>query len=686
MEFDILDNAINGIFEGTALLFTGAGYSFGALNILGQPILGAGELSEFLLNECGLEKDTDLKYASAQYKEQYGSHRLIKLLRDLYTISVPSEDHFFISSLEWNRIYTTNYDDLFEKAAEKSRIKITPIDLNSRCKDYVDKSHISIHINGFINALNHNTLDNSFKLSEQSFFTSSFADNEWSSVFRTDVAESDYVIFIGHSLNYDLDIARILNSITNHDKIIFISSVNEQPRNIFRLNQLGHCFPIGLSGFVNRIRDLKKSFVPKPKSLEYYYKSYYCHKFVNYKFEKITGDNIFDLLFYGKVREDYIYNSYFVDSIDAQYVIPRRKLTERIVTNMFSKKKKVFIIHSDLGNGKTVFSKTIKHVLLKEGFVVFERKENTPFNSKDLEQIALNSKRAVLIENFHRYISEIKEIVKYLPEDTKYIFTSRSVFCEVGLEQLTDSHAFDLSEINVYDINKLDNDDIILAMEILSKHGFWREFANLWPEKKQKLLTSKCNSEISSILMMILKSDTIKKKLRELVSDISFNRVYVNIIYTILLLNIIGEEIDFDDYPDFVNAEIINSAEFRNNNVVKQLVDFKYNTISFKSPILAQVIMGQLNDITQVIEALTNLAKRTAEKNYHGKYDKLQKSLTLYSNMQLIMKDFGQVGKYAEKYYENIKGLSFTKANHCFGYSFQLLSLILGILIIAKLV
>ena len=78
-----------------------------------------------------------------------------------------------------------------------------------------------MHLNGFIDRLDRNTIGSEFKLTESSYLTASLIDSEWIMVFRNDLKLARAVFFVGYSL-YDLDIKRILNESPHLRKTFFI--------------------------------------------------------------------------------------------------------------------------------------------------------------------------------------------------------------------------------------------------------------------------------------------------------------------------------------------------------------------------------------------------------------------------------------------------------------------------------
>ena len=124
--------------------------------------------------------------------------------------------------------------------------------------------NICFHINGSIQNLTKSELNTSFKLSDYSYNTNLFVNNQWGNLFKLDLKTYSTIIFIGFSMKYDLDIKRIVNKI-NKDKIIFVVNENEPDVNQKFLSKYGSVEPIGLDGFMNAVNNVKKTYNPIEK-------------------------------------------------------------------------------------------------------------------------------------------------------------------------------------------------------------------------------------------------------------------------------------------------------------------------------------------------------------------------------------------------------------------------------------
>jgi len=165
------EKAIEYALAGKALLFLGAGFSRMAINLLDVEMGDATELSYKLCRQMGLKENGDLSKDSNHYLRSKSSTELISLLREEFkckSIKSDSDDlaeetYKGIVDVNWNEVYTTNYDDVYETTAKIIGKKITPVTLSNNPRQY-SKNEIVVHINGYIDKLTKDTLKSEFKL------------------------------------------------------------------------------------------------------------------------------------------------------------------------------------------------------------------------------------------------------------------------------------------------------------------------------------------------------------------------------------------------------------------------------------------------------------------------------------------------------------------------------------------
>ncbi len=83
--------------NGTSVLFTGAGFSFGAKNVNGSMPKDSVSLSKAICKIAEIDETGDLYYSSEYCLENKPHHELIDLLKSEYTIMSVSSSHEIIA-------------------------------------------------------------------------------------------------------------------------------------------------------------------------------------------------------------------------------------------------------------------------------------------------------------------------------------------------------------------------------------------------------------------------------------------------------------------------------------------------------------------------------------------------------------------------------------------------------------
>lgn len=105
-----INTAINLALEGNAILFAGSGFSYGAKNLNGEGFHTGDGLRDIIAKGCGITPTRPLSVVSEFYISERSDDELIELLKREFTLSSIEAWHKTIMSIQWKRIYTTNYD------------------------------------------------------------------------------------------------------------------------------------------------------------------------------------------------------------------------------------------------------------------------------------------------------------------------------------------------------------------------------------------------------------------------------------------------------------------------------------------------------------------------------------------------------------------------------------------------
>lgn len=629
-----IEQAINKVDLGNCMLFTGAGFSRGATGSDPKKELqSAWELAQLLYKECtGAEdRDGNLEDASNLYIETNGEFALIEFLKENFTAFDITPSQEYIGSIQWKRIYTTNYDNVLDLAYSRNKKRLEKVYLSRSIQDYKGMSNMCIHLNGSIDNLTPDTLMSEFKLTTNSYLTEDFKASEWVTLFMGDLQTSDAIFFIGYSMNFDLDIQRIVKDVATIDvmkaKCFFIVHPDESDRNIRRIENFGTPVKIGLDGFV----ELLKKRAPVSNLAPRVYHSFRQSSALSFP-TRISHDDIIQLFVKGDVRPDYLAASMSLPN-EYLYCITRSNLKD--IEQSIEDGYRNILIQSSLGNGKTILLDELTIMLAKKGYSIFSFKKYYDGWENEIESICSESsnKTVIIVDNYaqHRRLFEKLELFR---TDQILIVAERTLVSDVAYEWLIKK----FSDFNVFDVDRLDADEIKTLVAIFDSYGLWGKKSTLRWDLKEDFFRNECHSSLRVILLDLLKSDTIRHRFTELINSIKIKRSYYEALVLMLVSPLFEFNLDLDQLALIFSKQHFHGPHFRNDPVIRELVNIDNGTITLRSSLLAESILVNVIDpdiiVDVLIKVFKNLDAYRREENYH----QILKCLLSHQNISRVLK------------------------------------------------
>lgn len=654
---------ISHILDGNAVVFLGAGFSIGAIDLDGQPfVAGAGFASE-LAKESGLPLDCPLEDAAEGFVSMFGAFRLIEKLQKRFSATEVADFHRTVAKQPWKRMYTTNYDNVFEVARRLERKACQSISLDSNIFDVPKSPMLCVHLNGFIGKVDRKTVLSDLKLTETSYVTQSIVDSPWVSSLRTDCQLASAVFFLGFSM-YDLDIKRVLLEIpTLKEKCFFI--IGEDPHYLTesRVNRYGIPMKISVKDFAEQIITLEKVHLPVD-SIKTTTTTITEH-FLSNERVRISDKDFFDLLLWGVCK-----NSHLLESIRSgtTYYLQRHQVEKTL--SLMRNGSRVFAIHSDFGNGKSLAVEGIQIRALEEGYRVFSISEKSEFVSTELEYIVkIENPVMIVFENYSRWFSEIEWVCKNASEGTVLILTERSSHHDFVINSLElATGPLDLFEISV---DYIDDHEIDWLVGAFDEYGLWGEFSVKSKDEKVKFIRDNCKRQLNSILLRLLDSPNIKSKLENLVRGVKQNTTHFQILLTIFIFTVTSRNPSLNLLSDIWGVEIINRTNFRREESIKHFINFESDEIAVRSPVLSRYMLKNFADTNSIVSVLLTISTRLSKVNTGNQYRSLMTELVKYSNVQALLPNKG-LRQGAIDYYERVKNLREHKDDPLFWFQYAI--------------
>ncbi|MDX2104058.1 MAG: SIR2 family protein [Alphaproteobacteria bacterium] len=365
---------LQAIKNGEAVLFLGSGFSLDAANRSGETIPTAQELTKFLAEMASKPTATyrELDLVADELMKDGNIETVKKISNLLYTkfyCARVSDAQKLTACQPWRRIYTTNYDNVVRKCFDQSELPIQVKVLQDTVESPPQGVTQLVHLYGSIERVSLDGFLNEFVLSESQRDNNPLTRSPWRHLIEDDFMAARAIIFIGFSMT-DIDMSRILegNIKYNKEKTFFVTRENEDVFIVNRLQRFGKVLQIGLEAFADMLRDNRSSL-----PLRHHIAVPYGVKKLFDKVDEVKTLNanaILSLFLYGNLEPSYITRGDISLAMPDSYTISRAESDyDRVIRNQDS--RRAILIHSDIGNGKTVFSYQLAYLFAAKGFKVY---------------------------------------------------------------------------------------------------------------------------------------------------------------------------------------------------------------------------------------------------------------------------------------------------------------------------
>lgn len=665
-----LEKVIEKILDGEAVLFTGAGFSYGAKNAKGQ-VPSAKELKSDLLKELNIDNNTDygLETIAEFYSNKTSPKKLVEKLKYYFNIVSVADHHKKIANLPWKRVYTTNYDQVMEKASSEigCDYRRDPI-VFSDSFTHSRKDLICVHINGYIERLNANKLNNEFKLTDTSYSCDLIKNNPWFEFMINDFESASVIIIIGYSMQYDIDIKRLLSAPTISQKVIFIDSPKIDEISKELIEHYGKCYPIGIQCFSDKIENVKKDYIPRVnfsfKSFKHIYRD--TLEIISPSYEEIVK-------FYteGRTSENLLEK----DQTGEYKCLLYRKAMDIFLRRY--KTQKVFIALSNLGNGKSTFLDMVENELRKEDVMVFTYKHRYDLIDREIEQICSENKRCVIIiDNYPGHMDILDKFYKYGHSNITFLLSARNGVNQIFCKQLERKLHISSKDICPLYLNNLQDDETERLSVIFENNKLLTEAVLNLDGKIQNLnsiIREDCKSQFSNFLLRLFDSSDIKNRLTELYSKLeqSENEQIKEVVIFSLLKNISNYDITFYEILDLFNADYISITKNEVEFIPEIFEQSDEDSINVRSSIISMSLLKNIIKLEDIIKTMKK-AFLSADSKSGKTYTELQKSMVSHSQFVYLTHSSNERDKFIqiESFYDDIRNTKFAKHNPFFWEQF----------------
>jgi len=657
-----LREALEFALDSQALLFTGSGFSVGAKPVGQDRFLTGRSLASHFYEKCEqVTTDDQLNIASQMFLRKFGPDKLISELHNLFTTESVSASHQDIARVPWQTIFTTNYDDVLEKAYEiigKPLVPITPQDdSNGRALT----GNQCFHINGYAPGSQAIDLDTNLKLSNTSYLTEAFSGSTWGYIFRKSLHHAKAVIFVGYSM-YDLDIQRIVHNIEGYkEKIIFIERADLDHNSVEYgiQSDFGTVFPLGLEGFVDVIKEVSATHIPRDDSSTIFDINKIDFGDIN---NELRDDRVFELLLKGDLDANLISDS-LRGELHGPYFV-KRTMHDLAVSDVLNGKD-VMLIHGDMANGKSAFVQGLTADLRAKGYDFYQIDKAGIDYTHDIQALyRRDGRNALIVENASRNWDAIQQFfISKKPEDL-IICTIKSAFLDAKIGDF--ENMVPEGNLSVIDLDTLSENDITEFIRLLSTYKFWG-VRDAWSDAgKTRFIKQECNYQLSSVLLEIVKSPGIRERFDELFSKISEDDEVSHLLVIASVLLVLDFRIS-----DFLLSELapdnsLRSAMLDRSERISEVLSKNAGEFQFRSSIVAKYALNQHQNNKRLVDQLISLTKAAHHRSGYDSmgqmFFEVYRSMVTFGVIQGMLPEKGKRDALI-RFYENVKNLDAAK-NH----------------------
>lgn len=470
----------------------------------------------------------------------------------------------------------------------------------------------------------------------------------------------------------------MFNPATFHSKVHFIDRTNIDPVLNSKLSKFGTVHPIGLDKFFDILSDEKAQWV-KPDFIE----EYQCWQRIVIEDDsrKPSDNDFYDLILQG-ITKDGLLLSQLESPNEPTYTVVRN--CEEACIKHLGQENAVATLVGNFCNGKTITIRSIALKLVAGGQDIFIL--DHPYESAFVELQKLcrrDSDFILVIENYSRNLDLVECFCRYARSDCGLLLTERTGIHELRSVALEDR--INKRDIKVYELDILENNEIVRLSSLLDLRGLWGERAGLLELQRLAFLKEDCGRQLQAVLIEVAKSPQVANKLNNIVSRFGSIEGGLRILIGFCLLQAIGEQPRTDVISELLRLSFDTFARLRKDDTLRQIVDVQSGVANFRSPVMARAVLNGLNQASVITEIVAECVKRGHQARHADPYlGTISIELMRFANLERILPEGKGKRPALQNLYEDLKSISTIRETPLFWLQYAMARLSLGDLEIAR--
>lgn len=473
-----------------AILFLGAGFSSVTKNKLGTSTPSGSQLADRILQHIKIPGSAPLGLAIDKLREKLSPVEGFEFINNQLTVQSITPEQHEILSLPWTRIYTTNVDNIGNAFTKR---KSHDAAIEQKPTEFGD--FVSLH--GSISNCTPTNFYKNLKLGEQVYLSGTKAVSGYRHQLEQDLYECDAVFVIGYSMA-DPDLAQIFFNSEDLLNKCFVFSGHTDEITAHRISLIGNNTELDLSDLIKLIRSRKTS-------IEHSLRPEIIFDRGGFEKREVTQTARQNMLVYGRFDVN-IARTAWINGGET-YVV-KRKLAEDLST---LSAPRILVVHSHLGNGKSLIFEYARFLMARSGKTVFTIKPDVS-GEKLLEVLKeIPTSSHVFFEGDVFSIAKAVGIIR----DRSLIFfaTSRSTTIRVVIPSLATATLGKIP-LQTIDANRINDNELREFHGLVESMGFWPpDLIKLPQERRLEKLRQDFDSNVSAIVLKVFENETLQKQI-----------------------------------------------------------------------------------------------------------------------------------------------------------------------------
>lgn len=642
---DEFERRLNLARNGGGILFCGAGFSADCLNFAPDETIGTGAQLLNLFNSQLRQEPPykDLQNAADALHDKIADNGMMKLLKERFTVSEVTSDMTDLIRYPWRSVYTTNYDNAIEIAAQAAKKPIET--LNNTDDPRSEISNLPIfHLHGYVHKWDIMNFRESCVLGAESYSKLTNV-KRWLKRFRHDVDQSQIVVFIGFNAG-DFHLNQAINDLTGmREKAFFINrpTAEADPDVTAAQRRLGTPFFIGRAGFAATIRELMKNAAPKEPSLS---------SFTKYTFPEPaptvpSQTQIEELFLYGQIEPSQLARD--CSNGVSEYHIQRSAVSE--ILTAIEGNVRIALLEGFPCDGKSLITNDLAY-RLSGTRPVYQMRQAYEDILDEVASILHYAPNAVLvIENcFDLSQERLASIARQFDgQEGVLIVTSRAVAVDANPAGLATLHGF--SSFRRIPLSRLDENEKRALSDLADQIAGWRDFRELDNNARLRFIEVTCEASLPHFLMRLLRSDYVSRRYREEFNKLSLGQTERSAIVMALYIAHIGENASVSFLSNSTQTDfgaIIDRLNQRVGGDTFRLVRRTGDLVLTVPSIGAENILKNLFSDVEIVDAIVPVLKNLAMSHRSPFEQRMFSQLMRFSIISTVVNDKSEIDRFFE--------------------------------------